>query len=210
MTALAEYKEKESVKFIDTLEGERLTNNISKISFMFVAFLVIAGGYATQIFSCSTQRFLSNNIYGKHVIGIGLIFMFIMLEGGWSFDKKEEEKHDVDWSNGNCLDSMIYAFGIYGLFLISSKTRILWNSIFFFMLFILYVTNTQRLYYFNRGHIEQDLNKKILSGEKAVLYTLPLILTIGVVDYYLYKSNQLGNKFSFYLFLLGNPTCTHL
>ena len=47
---------------VESLEGEFLTNNISKISFLFVAFLIIAGGYATQIFSCSTQRYLSNDI----------------------------------------------------------------------------------------------------------------------------------------------------
>ena len=87
---------------VESLEGEFLTNNISKISFLFVAFLIIAGGYATQIFSCSTQRYLSNDIYGKHIIGFGLIFMFIMLEGGWNFDKEDRDKYPVDWSNGNC------------------------------------------------------------------------------------------------------------
>lgn len=60
---MAEYEETKITKLLDTLEGEKLTNNISKISFMFVAFLVIAGGYSTQIFSCSTQRFLSTNIW---------------------------------------------------------------------------------------------------------------------------------------------------
>ena len=196
--------------FIDTLEGESLTNNISKISFMFVAFLVIAGGYATQIFSCSTQRFLSNNIYGKHLIGIGLIFMFIMLEGGWSFDKKEQEKHEVNWSNGNCFDSTIYAFGIYTIFLLSSKTRIAWNMGFFFLLLVLYVTNTQRLFYFNRKQIDKETNDKILKGEKVILYSIPAVLLIGIIDYYLYKTNQLGNKFRLYYFFLGNPVCTNI
>jgi len=210
MKTMAEYEETKMIKLLDTLEGEKLTNNISKISFMFVAFLVIAGGYSTQIFSCSTQRFLSTNIYGKHIIGVGLIFMFIMLEGGWSFDKKEQDKHSVDWSNGNCIDSIIYAFGIYGLFLLSSKTRIIWNSIFFFLLFILYITNTQRLYYFNRGYIKPEVNNRLLIGEKTLLYTLPVMLIAGNIDYYIYKSNQLGNKFSFYLFFLGNAACTHL
>jgi len=195
---------------MDTLEGDSLTNNISKISFMFVAFLVIAGGYATQIFSCSTQRFLSSNIYGKHLIGIGLIFMFIMLEGGWDFNKTELKKHDVDWSNGNCFHSMIYAFVIYGLFLLSSKTRILWNSIFFFLLFVLYITNTQRLYYFNRKYIKPDMNRDILKGEKVVLYSLPFILLVGVADYYMYKTKQLGKDFNLYHFFLGNPICTRL
>lgn len=204
-------KEKElNEHFINNLEEENFTNNISKISFMFVAFLVIAGGYATQIFSCSTQRFLSNNIYGKHFIGIGLIFMFIMLEGGWSFDKKEQEKYDVNWSNGNCLDSTIYAFGIYTLFLLSSKTRIAWNMGFFFLLLVLYITNTQRLFYFNRKQIDKETNEKILKGEKVILYSLPVVLIIGIIDYYLYKTNQLGNKFRLYYFFLGNPVCTHM
>jgi hypothetical protein len=74
---------------------------------MFVAYLVTGGGYANPVFSCSTQRYLTNNIYCKHIIGFGLFFMFIMLEGGWSFDQKEEDKHTVDWSNGNYFERLL-------------------------------------------------------------------------------------------------------
>ena len=169
---------KESEVILDSLEGEQLTNNISKISFIFVAFLVVAGGYVTQIFSCSTQRFLSSNIYGKHLIGIGLIFIFIMLEGGFNFDKNDRELHPVDWSNGNCFDSMIYAVLIYAIFLFSSKTRLGWNTAFFSLLFILYITNTQRLYNYNRRKINSETNDKILMAEKAVLYLLLLFLSL--------------------------------
>tara|TARA_B110000967_G_scaffold201641_1_gene239234 strand:- start:844 stop:1467 length:624 start_codon:yes stop_codon:yes gene_type:complete len=196
--------------FLKTLEEEDLTTNISKISFIFIAFLVIAGGYTTQIFSCSTQRFLSSNIYGKHLIGIGLIFVFIMLEGGWDFDKKEQEKHSVDWSNGNCIDSMMYAFVIYFILLISSKMRIGWNALLFGLLFVLYFVNTQRLYYFNRNRINKGINQQLIDGEKKVMYSLPFILTIGVVDYFFYKKAQLGKAFSFYLFFLGSATCRNL
>tara|TARA_B110000091_G_scaffold7512_1_gene7349 strand:- start:2457 stop:3080 length:624 start_codon:yes stop_codon:yes gene_type:complete len=196
--------------FLKTLEEEDLTTNISKISFIFIAFLVIAGGYTTQIFSCSTQRFLSSNIYGKHLIGIGLIFVFIMLEGGWDFDKKEQEKHSVDWSNGNCIDSMMYAFVIYFILLISSKMRIGWNALLFGLLFVLYFVNTQRLYYFNRNRINKGINQQLIDGEKKVMYSLPFILTIGVVDYFFYKKAQMGKAFSFYLFFLGSATCRNL
>ena len=201
---------KESEVILDSLEGEQLTSNISKISFIFVAFLVVAGGYVTQIFSCSTQRFLSSNIYGKHLIGIGLIFIFIMLEGGFNFDKNDRELHPVDWSNGNCFDSMIYAVLIYAIFLFSSKTRLGWNTAFFSLLFILYITNTQRLYNYNRRKINSETNDKILMAEKAVLYLLPFILVIGMGDYYFYKLEQLGKEFSHYHFFLGNPTCSGL
>lgn len=196
--------------FLKNLEEESLTTNISKISFIFIAFLVIAGGYTTQIFSCSTQRFLSNNIYGKHLIGIGLIFVFIMLEGGWDFDKKEQEKHSVDWSNGNCIDSMLYAFGIYFILLLSSKMRLGWNALLFGLLFVLYFVNTQRLYYFNRNRINKGNNQQLIDVEKKVLYSLPFILVVGVIDYFLYKKTQLGKDFSFYLFFLGNAVCRNL
>lgn len=202
--------EDKTSSFMKTLEEETLTNNISKISFMFIAFLVIAGGYTTQIFSCSTQRFLSTNIYGKHFIGIGLIFVFIMLEGGWDFDKKEQDKHDVDWTNGNCIDSMGYAFGIYFVFLLTSKMRLGWNSLFFGILFILYFVNTQRLYYFNRNRINKVNNQQLIDGEKKVLYTLPFILLVGITDYYLYKKAQLGKEFKLSLFFLGNAVCRHM
>ena len=194
---------------VESLEGEFLTNNISKISFLFVAFLIIAGGYATQIFSCSTQRYLSNDIYGKHIIGFGLIFMFIMLEGGWNFDKEDRDKYPVDWSNGNCFDSFIYAGILYFIFLLSSKMRISWNIAFFSLLFILYITNTQRLYHFNRNQLNKDTNQSILEAEKVILYSLPIVLIVGVIDYFIYKKNQVGKEFQFYLFFLGNAKCRH-
>lgn len=208
---MKEYTEEKEIKkaIVETLDGELLTNNISKISFLFVAFLIIAGGYATQIFSCSTQRYLSNDIYGKHIIGFGLIFMFIMLEGGWNFDKADRDKYPVDWSNGNCFDSFIYAGILYFIFLLSSKMRISWNVAFFSLLFILYITNTQRLYHYNRNQLTQETNQSILDAEKIVLYSLPFVLIIGVIDYFIYKKNQVGKDFQFYLFFLGNAKCRH-
>lgn len=208
---MKEYTEEKEIKkvIVETLDGELLTNNISKISFLFVAFLIIAGGYATQIFSCSTQRYLSNDIYGKHIIGFGLIFMFIMLEGGWNFDKADRDKYPVDWSNGNCFDSFVYAGILYFIFLLSSKMRISWNVAFFSLLFILYITNTQRLYHYNRNQLTQETNKSILDAEKIVLYSLPFVLIIGVIDYFIYKKNQVGKDFQFYLFFLGNAKCRH-
>lgn len=208
---MKEYIEEKEISeiIVESLEGEFLTSNISKISFLFVAFLIIAGGYATQIFSCSTQRYLSNDIYGKHIIGFGLIFMFIMLEGGWNFDKEDRDKYPVDWSNGNCFDSFIYAGILYFIFLLSSKMRISWNIAFFSLLFILYVTNTQRLYHFNRNQLNKDTNQSILEAEKVILYSLPIVLIVGVIDYFIYKKNQLGKEFQFYLFFLGNAKCRH-
>ena len=204
---MKEYNIDNKDKKLESLESIFYSSNISKISFLFVAFLIIAGGYANQIFSCSTQRYLQNNIYGKHIIGFGLIFMFIMLEGGWNFDNEDREKNPVDWSNGNCFDSLIYAGILYFIFLLSSKMKIYWNITFFSLLFILYVANTQRLYYYNRKQIDQTTNESVLNGEKVILYSLPVVLFVGLLQYYLYKKDQLGKDFQLYLFFLGNAKC---
>ena len=200
---MKEYNLDNKEKKLESLESIFYSSNISKISFLFVAFLIIAGGYANQIFSCSTQRYLQNNIYGKHIIGFGLIFMFIMLEGGWNFDNEDP----VDWSNGNCFDSLIYAGILYFIFLLSSKMKIYWNITFFSLLFILYIANTQRLYYYNRQQIDEKTNEHVLNGEKVILYSLPVVLFVGLLQYYLYKKDQLGKDFQLYLFFLGNAKC---
>ena len=88
--------------------------------------------------------------------------------------------------------------------------RIGWNALLFGLLFVLYFVNTQRLYYFNRNRINKGINQQLIDGEKKVMYSLPFILTIGVVDYFLYKKAQLGKAFSFYLFFLGSATCRNL
>ena len=85
----------------------------AKIGFLFLVFAIISGGYVTQVLSCQIQRFLSNSLLGKHIIGFLLAFVFIMMEGGWSFDQETQKKAPVDWSNGNVLDSMVFAVGLY-------------------------------------------------------------------------------------------------
>ena len=104
--------------------------NPSVISFLFLKFAVIAGGYVTQVIPCQTQRILKHNIFSKHIIGFLLSFAFIMLEGGWGFNKELENSHpDNDWSNGNALESMIFAVILYVVFLLTAKMKLIPNLI---------------------------------------------------------------------------------
>ena len=45
-----------------------------------------------------------------------MIFVFIMLEGGWDYNKERQDKAATDWSSGNTVNTLGYAFGIYALF----------------------------------------------------------------------------------------------
>ena len=135
---------------------------LSYIAFLFLAFAVMSSGFVTQILSCQVQELLQKNIYVKHVIGYLLIYVFIMLEGGWAFDDDEKEQTDTNWSNGNAIDSLLYALGLYTLFLMSAKMQLVPNLVFYALLFVVYVFNTQRMYLYNRNKITAEQNKWFL------------------------------------------------
>ena len=87
-----------------------LGRSISQVAFIFLIFVVISGGYVSNILSCQMQNMLKYNLYARHVIGVIMVFVFIMLEGGWDFDKQRENEASTDWSSGNTMNTLIYAF----------------------------------------------------------------------------------------------------
>lgn len=99
---------------------------------------MISGKYATHLLSCQTEIFLKDNIYVKHIIGFLLIFIFIMQQGGWSFDSELQNREKVDWSNGNTFDTLIYAFGLYLIFIIISKMKLIPNLLVLGLLLLIY------------------------------------------------------------------------
>ena len=193
-----------------TRQGNMIQNHLSFIAFLFLAFAIMSSGFVTQILSCQVQELLHTNIYVKHIIGYLLIYTFIMLEGGWSFDKAEEEAANTDWSNGNAFDSLVYALGLYLLFLLSAKMQLVPNIAFYAVLFVGYVGNTQRLYWHNRSQITPEQNEKALRALFVLTCTALIILVYGVIDYYVYMSKRHTDRFSWLTFILGKPTCRRL
>lgn len=181
--------------------------DISKVLFLFVSYIIISSNYLTQVLPCQTQFFFKNNIYGKHIIGYLISFIFIMLVGGWSFDEKEENKAEIDWHNGNVLDTLVYAFLLYLIFVLSSKMKLVPNLILYGILFICYCLNTQKEYWKNRNLIEEETEKKIEDSVKALLGISIVILFYGIVDYYKYQKGKYKKQFSNYLFFLGDSKC---
>lgn len=182
---------------------------LSYIAFLFLAFAVMSSGFVTQILSCQVQELLHTNIYVKHVIGYLLIYVFIMLEGGWTFDNEQKEQIDTNWSNGNAIDSLLYAFGLYTLFLMSAKMQLVPNLVFYVLLFVVYVLNTQRMYLHNRKKITDERNKLFLSALQCLTIVALLVLIFGVWDYYVYVRAK-NNHFDWTTFILGKQVCRRL
>lgn len=178
---------------------------ISKMSFMFISYAIISGGYVTQILPCSIKSLLTNNIYMKHIIGLLLIFSFIMLEGGWSFNKKKID--NLNWTNGNTIHSLGYALLLYITFLMSSKMKASTNMLFYGILFVIYIINTYTNYLVIKKEIDTELEKKVRKVMLYLCYILVGIFIYGIVNYYYYKKYQIGKSFNIYKYIIGTPKC---
>ncbi len=193
----------------------KLTENkntvyFSRMAFVFVIFAVVASGYFTEILSCQMRYMLQNSLVLRHTVGILFIFVFIMTNGGWSFDQEEDHKAKTSWESGNVIDTGIMSFGIYGLFLLSSKSKFWVNILFFTFLLILYLLNTQREYWLARDKITAEQNDKILTAEYVFAGLSGVSLIGGFIDYIFYQMKERKSDFSWIKFLFGGQKCLKL
>lgn len=179
----------------------------SRIGFIFICFVVVSSGYISEILSCQTRYIFETSPYFRHFIGILLFFVFIMMEGGWSFNKEEDDKFSNNWASGNVIDTAILAFGLYAVFLISSKSQFIYNIAFFAIVLIIYLINTQRSYYLVRESISKETNSHLLMFETFGSIIAVIILIYGFGDYYLYQMKSHPKDFSYTKFILGAHKC---
>jgi hypothetical protein len=180
----------------------------SRFAFVFLIYAIITSGYINETLSCQMRHFLKTAHYARHILGVVMVFVFIMLEGGWSFDKKQDEEAENDWSSGNVLHSIALASMIYLVFMISSKSQLIPNIIFFSLVFILYGINTQRSYWYVRKRIGDDVNRRIIQAEIVVFAAALVILAYGFVNYLLYQRKSYGSSFVWSKFFLGTSKCS--
>jgi len=179
----------------------------SRIGFIFICFVVVSSGYISEILSCQTRYMFETNPYFRHFVGIFVFFVFIMLEGGWSFNTEEDDKAPNNWSSGNVIDTAILSFGLYFIFLISSKSQFIYNITFFLLVLIVYLINTQRSYYLARESISEETNSNILIFENIASAVAGIVLIYGFGDYFVYQLNSHKKDFSFLKFILGSHVC---
>jgi len=186
------------------------STNISRYAFVFLIYVLVSAGYISQVLSCQMRHFLITNLYFKHVFAIIMVFAFIMFEGGWDFDKNEEDKAPTNWASGNTVHTSVIAIIIYIIFLISSRSRLMPNLVFFGILFIIYFVNTYRNYAIDRKYITDDTNNAVLFYEKILAIVAFMVLMYGFYDYYQYQKAEYMDKFSWPLFIFGTSHCHSL
>ena len=204
------------------------STSITKVAFLFITYVVIAGGVLTRGLPCQLQRELETNRYLQHFIGFLCIFIFIMMEGGWDFNNKgrndesmnannengnESNKPDEeianDFSNGNSIQTFFYSIAIYIVFIISSKMQLIPNLLFLAILFIAYLVTTQTNYWANRKLITPVQVSYSETIQNGLIGSSLVVLVYGFVDYVMYQKRQRGNKFDIVKFIFGAPTCDY-
>lgn len=204
------------------------STSITKVAFLFITYVVIAGGVLTRGLPCQLQRELETNRYLQHFIGFLCIFIFIMMEGGWDFNNKgkkdetmntnnengnesnkPEEEIVNDFSNGNSIQTFFYSIAIYIVFIISSKMQLVPNLLFLAILFIAYLVTTQTNYWANRKLITPVQVSYSETIQNGLIGSSLVVLVYGFVDYVMYQKRQRGNKFDIVKFIFGAPTCDY-
>jgi hypothetical protein len=183
---------------------------LSRFAFIFLIYVVVTSGYINEILSCQMRRFLRESRLFRHILGVVMVFVFIMLEGGWSFNADLDAQGDNNWSSGHVLHTAIMAVGIYIVFLLSSKSRLTPNLIFFTLVLVLYFINTYRNYLNARKLITPEENERILMASKGLFIVCLAVLSYGFADYIVFQQKEYGHRFEWTTFLLGSSKCKHV
>jgi hypothetical protein len=130
--------------------------------------------------------------------------------GGWSIDAELDAMATNDWTSGNVIETLIMSFFIYVTFLISSKSQLVPNLIFFGLLLLLYLINTQRNFWKARNMISVHTNAFMLYTTYILGATSVVTLLYGFINYINYQKSQYGDDFSWFYFILGGQKCASL
>jgi len=183
---------------------------LPRLAFLFLLFTVVTSGFITELLSCQIRYVLTYNIYARHFLAILMIFIFIMGLGGWRIDAKLDAMATNDWTSGNVIETLIMSFFIYVTFLISSKSQLVPNLIFFGLLLLLYLINTQRNFWKARNMISVHTNAFMLYTTYILGASSVVTLLYGFINYIYYQKSQYGDDFSWFYFILGGQKCASL
>lgn len=204
---------------------------------VFFLYFVLISGYCSSLLNCSLQRFMKSSVYFKHFLIILSIYIFTFILSWYRFDSltvDRQEGFQVK-KNENTINEFslvplkklgvwfLYTMAIYLIFLISTKSEVIYIIIFFvfiiiaIMLQIIIKSLSSESY--NKVNekffiTEQDYNgpnkKFILAAHNGLTIgfcIVMLLLFIGFIQYFTRQYRDHRENWSFRLFLFGTNTC---
>lgn len=163
-------------------ELEKISKSKTTALFIITFFLMIVSNTVGALLSCELRHFLDTNMLAKHLAGIMLIFVFIVLE---------QKEHST-------LSKFGLTFALYTWFIMLMRSRIHFvfaNMILFTSLLILEDY---------KSTLENETRKADIEKLTKVLFVCIIVVTlVGFLSFVRETQKLFKSKWSFYQFWLG-------
>jgi len=169
----------------------------SKILLFF--YLIIAGNYIGNTFSCRIQHMLTYNTYVRHFIAIITLYFFVLIVDS-KFNK---------YSPFVMILVSIFVY-IYFLIAVKSQKKYFLSSI-LILITVSFLQNNKEYLITKKDKTNFDLMYiKYIDKIQFILITIMVIITIiGFIVYLGEKETEYGKKFNISKFIFGTNTCKH-
>lgn len=161
------------------------------LGYLFLLYLMVSSNYMGTLFGCRVQDLMQNNMLIKHLLAFFALYFTISL-----FDKDSEEKSP--------LTKLKNSFGIYILFLLSTKMTYTTWVLYLFLLATIYVIS---IFQRTPGWIKPEYEEKVRKIQKLLIAGSLGVLIFGFLLYYGEKKLEFQKDFDIYKFISGNPKC---
>ena len=156
---------------------------------LFILFLIIGGNFLGALFPCRIQKFFTNNVFSRHILGFLTLIFFVILD-------------DTDDTFQIVVAKSV---GLYIWFIFVS--RMSKNS--FILLMIILATIYILSLYKNNNNTSTNAKDNITSAINA-LFILAIITTVGGFLVYLGKKKiEFKKKFNYRDFFFGVKDCNN-
>lgn len=169
-------------------------NNI--ITGLFLLFLAVCGNYVAETLSCNVRNFLTNNMYGKNIIIIFLIYFALNI---------------VSENNIIPTNNILLSFLIWIFFLLFNKMSLPFTIITVILLISLLLIQNYKSYFESQNNNKYKNTIYLLNNISHVLiYIILIIILIGFILYFKKQYHDYKNNFSFLKFIFGKTKCKSL
>ena len=204
---------------------------------IFFLYFVLISAYCSSLLNCGLQRYMKNSIYFKHILIFLSIYIFTFILGWYKFESlvigikedfaiKENEKTKNDFNNKPLQKLgtwLLYTIAIYIIFLISTKSEVIYILIFFVFTIISIIvqiilksitskeySEVNNKFFISKKDYKGDNDKLVIALHNVIsvgfIIVLALLL-IGFVQYFNRQSADHAHHRDTRLFIFRTSTC---
>ena len=160
----------------------------------FLIFLAICGNFIAELLGCKTQQFLSNNMWGKHLILIFSLYFAI----GFASDGPR-----------NPISVLGETVSVWTLFLLFTKCSPSFTVMIFIAVAIYYILNNFLDYYNDSVKLSEKKINLLQKIKKIWLYLIIVLIVLGFSLYSIKQYNDHSDTFSVTKLLFGVLECDY-